>query len=686
MQLWRFIKLSSHICASSTVSLRFRIGNTVTPLLRLQLQSICHFRAFHRAPRNGFEESSNSSSGSSPNMAKGAFDRIDRNGVEETSNSTSDSNSNLVKRSFNLIGCNGVESSNSASTLGKGAIDSMNGNGIEGSSSSISNSASPAFDFIGKKEVEGSSEDGICKNEVQERLNPEDRALDVVSRNGVEESVNSVNQAFDFVGGNDVEERVLVSDADKLYKAIDSNANPESDMEKSLDLAGVELTTDLVIEVLGRIHFEEKMAFRFFMWAGRQDHYSHEPLAYNEMIDILTSTRYKAKQFRIVCDMLDYMKRNDKKSVPVEVLLMILRKYTEKHLAHLHKFAKKKKIRVKTQPEINALNLLLDALCKCSLVEDAQAMFSRLKKKVKPDANTYHILFFGWCRVRNPSRGMGVLEEMMEMGHTPDNFTYNTAIDSFCKAGMVTEATKLFEFMRTKGSTMSSPTAKTYAIMILALVQSDRTEECFKIIKDMINSGVLPDVSTYKQVIEGMCLAGKVEEAYRFLEEMGNKGFRPDIVTYNCFLDVLCENKKSEEALMLYGRMIEVGCVPSVHTFNMLIAMFFEIGEPDGAFETWHEMDKRRCAQDTDTYCVMIEGLFGCNKMEDACFLLEEVVNKGIKLPYRKFDSFLMQLSMIGNLQAIHKLSDHMRKFYNPAMARRFALNQKRRSISLRGK
>ena len=279
-----------------------------------------------------------------------------------------------------------------------------------------------------------------------------------------------------------------------------------------------------------------------------------------------------------------------------------------------------------------------------------------------------------------------MLEEMIELGHTPDNFTYNTAIDSFCKAGMITEAAELFEFMRTKGSTMSSPTAKTYAIMIVAFVQNDRMDECFKLLGHMIHSGCLPDVSTYKELIEGMCLVGKIEEAYKFIEEMGNKGYPPDIVTYNCFLKVLCDNQKSSEALRLYGRMLEVGCVPSVQTYNMLISMFFKMADPDGAFESWHEMDKRGCAQDTDTYCLMIDGLFGCNKIEDACFLLEDMVNKGMKLPYRKFDSFLMQLSVIGDLRAIHGLSEHMKKFYNPAMARRIALNEKRKSISLRGK
>ncbi|CAK9177039.1 unnamed protein product [Ilex paraguariensis] len=477
-----------------------------------------------------------------------------------------------------------------------------------------------------------------------------------------------------------------INDADKVYKTIMDYSKPEHKMEKALEKVGVKLSTSLVVEVLHRLRFEEKLAFRFFTWAGHQEYYIHEPQTYNEMIDILSSTKYKVKQFRIVCDLFDYMKRNNKKSVPAEVLLNILRQYTEKHLTHLQKFAKKKKIRVKTQPEINAFNFLLDALCKCSLVEDAEAMFKRVKGKVKPDANTYNILFFGWCRVRNPSRGMSILEDMIKMGHIPDNFTYNTAIDTFCKAGMVTEATKLLEFMKTKGSTMSSPTAKTYAIMIMALAQNDRMQECLKLLGHMINSGCLPDVSTYKEMIEGMCLAGKVDAAYKFLEEMGSKGYPPDIVTYNCFLKVLCDGKNSDEALKLYGEMIEVGCVPSVQTFNMLIAMFFEMGDPDGAFETWDEMGKRGCARDTDTYCVMIEGLFGCNNRKDACFLLEEVVNRGIKLPYRKFDSFLMELSGIGDLRAIHKLSEHMRKFYNPAMARRFALSQKRKSLSLRGK
>ncbi|KAJ9152948.1 hypothetical protein P3X46_026452 [Hevea brasiliensis] len=129
------------------------------------------------------------------------------------------------------------------------------------------------------------------------------------------------------------------------------------DMEKALDELGLELTTDLVVEVLVKLHFEERIAFRFFVWAGHRQNYA--PSTYNEMVGILSSTKYKVKQFRIVCDMLDYMKRSNKNVVAVEVLLTILRNNSQKYLTHVQKFPKKKRIRMKTQPEINAFNLPL---------------------------------------------------------------------------------------------------------------------------------------------------------------------------------------------------------------------------------------------------------------------------------------------------------------------------------------
>ncbi|PUZ77726.1 hypothetical protein GQ55_1G397000 [Panicum hallii var. hallii] len=475
--------------------------------------------------------------------------------------------------------------------------------------------------------------------------------------------------------------------SDSIYDAvIKTEAESSEGTEAALDALGAELTTPLVADVLHRLRYEEKLAFRFFAWASHQDGYSHEPATYNDIIDILSGTRYKSRQFGVLCDVLDHMKRHGTRSVPVEDLLAILRAYTEKHLTHMRKLAKKRRVRMRTPPETDALNVLLDAFCKCGMVKEAEAVFGRVKRRLLGNAETYSILFFGWCRARDPKKAMKVLEEMIQMKYNPESFTYIAAIDSFCSAGLVSEARELFEFMRTEGSMISSPTAKAYSIMIVALAKADRMDECFELISDMRSCGCMPDVSTYKDLIEGMCLVGKLDAAYRVLEEMGKAGFPPDIVTYNCFLKVLCSLRKADDALELCERMIEAHCEPSVHTYNMLMVMFFEMGEAHRALDIWHEMDRRGCKRAIDTYEIMIDGLFDCGRTEDASALLDEVINRDMKLSYKKFDAIMLRLSAVGDLGAIHRLSEHMRRFYNVAMSRRFAITQKKKSIGQRRK
>jgi len=85
--------------------------------------------------------------------------------------------------------------------------------------------------------------------------------------------------------------------SDRIYDAvIKTGAESNEGTEAALDALGAELTTPLVADVLHRLRYEEKLAFRFFAWASHQDGYSHEPATYNDIIDILSGTRYKSRQ------------------------------------------------------------------------------------------------------------------------------------------------------------------------------------------------------------------------------------------------------------------------------------------------------------------------------------------------------------------------------------------------------
>ena len=55
-------------------------------------------------------------------------------------------------------------------------------------------------------------------------------------------------------GGVDYDDRRKESNLDKLYTTIMDNCHAYSNMEKALDLVGVPLTTELVVEVLHRLH------------------------------------------------------------------------------------------------------------------------------------------------------------------------------------------------------------------------------------------------------------------------------------------------------------------------------------------------------------------------------------------------------------------------------------------------
>nr|CAB3448044.1 unnamed protein product [Digitaria exilis] len=229
--------------------------------------------------------------------------------------------------------------------------------------------------------------------------------------------------------------------SDRIYDAvIKTEAESNDGTEAALDALGAELTTPLVADVLHRLRFEEKLAFRFFAWASHQDGYTHEPSTYNDIIDILSGTRYKSRQFGVLCDILDHMKRHGTRSVPVDDLLAILRAYTEKHLTHMRKLAKKRRVRMRTPPETDALNMLLDAFCKCGMVREAEAVFGRVKRRLLGNSETYSIMFFGWCRARDPKKAMKLHTELRSedleraMPRSPGTGILSCASDAFKRA------------------------------------------------------------------------------------------------------------------------------------------------------------------------------------------------------------------------------------------------------------
>ena len=87
------------------------------------------------------------------------------------------------------------------------------------------------------------------------------------------------------------------------------------------------------------------------------------------------------EQFGVLFNALDHLKGKNNHSVSGEALMAI----TENHLTQVRKFAKKKKVKI-TALEIDAFNILVDSLCKSSLVREAEVLFHPVKRRIGPNA------------------------------------------------------------------------------------------------------------------------------------------------------------------------------------------------------------------------------------------------------------------------------------------------------------
>ncbi|KAJ6329042.1 hypothetical protein OIU77_010670 [Salix suchowensis] len=107
----------------------------------------------------------------------------------------------------------------------------------------------------------------------------------------------------------------------KVCKVIDELFALDHNMEAVLDECGINLSHDLVIEVLERFRHARKPAFRFFCWAAEKPGFVHDSRTYHSMMIILA----KARQFETMMSMLEEM--GEKRLLTLETFSIAMRAF-----------------------------------------------------------------------------------------------------------------------------------------------------------------------------------------------------------------------------------------------------------------------------------------------------------------------------------------------------------------------
>lgn len=482
----------------------------------------------------------------------------------------------------------------------------------------------------------------------------------------------------------------LASDEIDVRCVVDSSTNPEEvervcrvidelfaldrNMEAVLDEMNVDLSHDLVVEVLERFRHARKPAFRFFRWAAeKKPGFGHDSRTYNSMMSILAKTR----QFETMVSLLEEM--GEKELLTMETFAIAMKAFAaakeRKKAVGIFEVMKKYKFKI----GVETINCLLDSLGRAKLGKEAQVLFDRLKERFTPNLMTYTVLLNGWCRVRNLMEAARIWNGMIDEGLKPDVVAHNVMLEGLLRSRKKSDAIKLFHVMKARGP---CPDVRSYTIMIRDFCKQSSMEAAVEYFDDMVDSGLQPDAAVYTCLITGFGTQRKLDTVYELLKEMQEKGHPPDGKTYNALIKLMASRKMPEHATRIYNKMIQNGIEPSIHTFNMMMKSYFMARKYEMGRAVWEEMVKKGICPDDNSYTVLIRGLIGEGKSREACRYLEEMLDKGMKTPLIDYNKFAADFHRGGQPDIFEELAQRAKfsgKFEASEIFARWAQMTRRR-------
>ncbi|OMO95861.1 hypothetical protein CCACVL1_05212 [Corchorus capsularis] len=289
-------------------------------------------------------------------------------------------------------------------------------------------------------------------------------------------------------------------EVDRVCKIIDELFGLDRNMEAVLDECRINLTHDLVIDVLERFRHARKPAFRFFCWAGQNPGFDHDSRTYNKMMNVLAKNR----QFETMVAMLEEMGAEGVLTMETFVISMKAFAAAKERKKAVGIFELMKKYKYKVG--VDTINCLLDSLGRVKLAKEAQTLFEKLRDRL--------------------------LREMQEKGCPPDGRTYNALIKLLTGQRMPHDAMRVYEKMIQEGV---QPTIHTFNMIIKSFFQTRNYDMGRAIWDEMSKRGICPDDNSYTVFIGGLISLGRSGEACKYFEEMMEKGMKAPQLDYNKF-------------------------------------------------------------------------------------------------------------------------------------------------------
>ncbi|XP_022139000.1 putative pentatricopeptide repeat-containing protein At5g43820 isoform X2 [Momordica charantia] len=407
---------------------------------------------------------------------------------------------------------------------------------------------------------------------------------------------------------------------EKLRGVFLQKLNGKTAIEHALDSADVNLSLDVINEVLNTGSLGSEAMITFFYWAIKQPTIAEDTSSYNVILKALGRRRF----FDSMMDVLHNMTRKGV-NANIETVSIVVDSLVKAHQVSkaLQLFRNLKEFGLKCDTE--TLNVILKCMCQRSHVGAASSFFNLIRKNVPFNAMTYNIILSGWSRHGRLSEVERVLNAMEGDGFSPDCLTYTYLLECLGRANRIDDAVKIFDKMNEKGCT---PDVGAYNAMISNFICIGDLDECMTYYKRMLSNKCEPDMKTYSTLIIGFLKAKKVADALEMFDEMVVRVI-PTTGAITSFIELCCSYGPPHAAMLIYKKARKVGCRISKNAYKLLMMRLSLFGKFGTLLNIWNEMQESGYDPDVETYEHAIDCLWKTGQLENAVLVMEECLRQG---------------------------------------------------------
>lgn len=370
---------------------------------------------------------------------------------------------------------------------------------------------------------------------------------------------------------------------------------PGFDVKEVLQQTGLRMTVPLVRLVLLRIlesinsstkSKNAKLAFKFFVWAGQQEGYEHNPEIYNLLMKIFAICEELKAMWRLVDEMTV-----SGCPITARTFHILLCSCGEAGMPRqvLEKFLRSKNFNYR--PYKHSFNAVLHVLLKERHFKLVEWVYQEmLNDGHLPDILTYNIIIYAKYKLGKLNHFHLLLEEMGKRGFAPDLHTYNILLHVLGQGDKPLAALKLLNYMT---EVRCPPQNIHFTALIDGLSRGGNLDACKYFFEDMVKKGCEPDVVCYTVMITTYIVAGQLENAETLFDEMIQKGQLPNVFTYNAMIQGLCGARRYEEACYMLDVMESRGCNPNFMVYSTLVKKLRQARKFTEAQEIVEQIEKK---------------------------------------------------------------------------------------------